>query len=59
MIGESMEKLIQTIVLYGIFAVGFLYLLYFTLQKLENILTSFFTKLAKTSRLKKKVYYVA
>ncbi|EFR92284.1 ATP synthase F1, delta subunit, putative, partial [Listeria innocua FSL S4-378] len=34
-----MEKLIQTIVLYSIFGVGFLYLLYFTLQKLENILT--------------------
>lgn len=53
MIGESMEKLIQTIVLYGIFAVGFLYLLYFTLQKLENILTSFFYEISQDKSLEK------
>lgn len=41
MMGESMEKMIQTIILYSVFAVGFLYLLHFTLRKLENILTSF------------------
>lgn len=42
--GESMEKMIQTIILYSVFAVGFLYLLHFTLRKLENILTSFFLR---------------
>ncbi|UNB89463.1 ATP synthase delta chain [Listeria innocua] len=53
MIGESMEKLIQTIVLYSIFGVGFLYLLYFTLQKLENILTSFFYEVSQDKSLEK------
>lgn len=53
MMGESMEQMIQTIVLYGIFAVGFLYLLYFTLRKLENILTSFFYEIGQDKSLEK------
>ncbi|WP_239256720.1 F0F1 ATP synthase subunit delta [Listeria ilorinensis] len=48
-----MEKFIQTIVLYGVFAVGFLYLLHFALQKLENILTSFFYELSQDQSLEK------
>lgn len=51
--GESMEKMIQTIILYSVFAVGFLYLLHFTLRKLENILTSFFYEVSQDQSLEK------
>ncbi|KXS66546.1 ATP synthase F1 subunit delta [Listeria monocytogenes] len=53
MMGESMEKMIQTIILYSVFAVGFLYLLHFTLRKLENILTSFFYEVSQDQSLEK------
>lgn len=53
MMGVSMEKIIETIILYGVFAVGFLYLLHFTLKKLENILTSFFYELSQDQSLEK------
>ncbi len=53
MMGGNMEKIIETIILYGIFAVGFLYLLHFTLKKLENILTSFFYELSQDQSLEK------
>ncbi|PCW67068.1 F0F1 ATP synthase subunit delta [Listeria monocytogenes] len=48
-----MEKMIQTIILYSVFAVGFLYLLHFTLRKLENILTSFFYEVSQDQSLEK------
>lgn len=53
MMGVNMEKIIEAIILYGIFAVGFLYLLHFTLRKLENILTSFFYELSQDKSLEK------
>lgn len=53
MMGENMEKMIQTIILYSVFAVGFLYLLHFTLRKLENILTSFFYEVSQDQSLEK------
>lgn len=53
MMGVHMEKIIETIILYGIFAVGFLYLLHFALKKLENILTSFFYELSQDQSLEK------
>lgn len=56
MIGVNMENIIETIILYGIFAVGFLYLLHFTLKKLENILTSFFYELSQDKSLEKESF---